>query len=80
MKKIFFALRAMCVSSQTTFSVWVSFSPAPEQKGLPTENSLFQTPSGNEKKTLFFFYFFLFFFCFFSVFFLFFSISKGNIS
>ena len=42
------------VCSQTTFSVWVSFSPAPEQKGLPTENSLFQTPSGNEKKTLFF--------------------------
>ena len=47
-------------SSQTTFSVWVSFSPAPEQKGFPTENLLFQTPSGNEKKTLFFFLFFFF--------------------
>ena len=39
-------------SSQTTFSVWVSFSPAPEQKGLPTENSSSQTPSGNAKNSL----------------------------
>ena len=33
--KIFSVLRALRNFSQTTFSVWVSFSPTPEHKRLP---------------------------------------------
>ena len=51
------------IYSQTTFSVWVSFSPAPEQKGLPTENS-FKNP-GLAAVNFFSFFFRFFFFIFF---------------
>ena len=38
------------ISSQTTFSVWVFFSPAPEPRGVRGGNDLSQDPLGKVAK------------------------------